>query len=189
MAYSSFVKVRYAAFWASAVAALIVFGVIFVLTEQTPVQTCDLSNAVQDHVSSGVAHDYQDDVLADEATAAVSTADTCGLATVVDRLLSVAGIRKWAHTAEFFAFGFPVAVASLLWWGRPKQDRLRLAMCGALCVLGSLFDQTHKLFVPGREFDAGDLLFDMFGYGLAILLVFSFVVLMRRLVARKTSLP
>lgn len=53
MAYSSFVKVRYAAFWASVVAALIAFGVIFVLTEQTPVQTCGLSNAVQDRVYSG----------------------------------------------------------------------------------------------------------------------------------------
>lgn len=32
MAYSSLVKVRYVALWASVVAALIAFGVIFVLT-------------------------------------------------------------------------------------------------------------------------------------------------------------
>lgn len=185
MAYSLFAKVRYAAFWASVAAALIVFGVIFVLTEQTPVQTCDLSNAVQDRVSSGVAHGFQHDVLADEATAAGSAADTCGLAAVVDRLLSVAGIRKWAHTAEFFAFGFPVAVASLLWWGRPLLVRWRMLACGVLCALGSLFDQTHKLFVPGREFDAGDLLFDMLGYGLAMIAVFSFAALVRSVLMRR----
>lgn len=185
MAYSSFVKVRYAAFWASVAAALIVFGVIFVLTEQTPVQTCDLSNVVQDRVSSGVSHDYQHDVLADETTAAGSADDTCGLAAVVDRLLSVAGIRKWAYTAEFFAFGFPVAVASLLWWGRPVLVRSRMLACGALCALGSFFDQAHKLFVPGREFDAGDLLFDMLGYGLAMIAVFSFAALVRSVLMRR----
>lgn len=53
MAYSSLVKVRYVAFWASVVAALIAFGVIFVLTWQTPVQTCDLSAAAQDRINSG----------------------------------------------------------------------------------------------------------------------------------------
>ena len=54
--------------------------------------------------------------------------------------------------------------------------------CG-LCVLASLFDQTHKLFVPGREFDAGDLLFDLLGYSTAI----AFVLLARMALKRIPS--
>ncbi|MFR9006422.1 MAG: VanZ family protein [Collinsella aerofaciens] len=42
-------------------------------------------------------------------------------------------------------------------------------------VRASLFDQTHKLFVPGREFDASDLVFDVLGYGVGIVLMFGVV--------------
>ena len=50
--------------------------------------------------------------------------------------------------------------------------RARVLAAAGVCALASLFDQTHKIFVPGREFDAGDLLFDFAGYALAMLLVF-----------------
>ena len=43
----------------------------------------------------------------------------------------------------------------------------------AISACASLFDQTHKLFVPGREFDASDLVFDVLvmALGLSLCLV------------------
>ena len=159
-------------FWVSVLATLLVFGAIYVLTEQTPEQTSGLSSAVQNRVSGATATDgaqYDNVIAGDSDTASVGPG---GLSNFIAWMLSVAGIRKWAHSVEFFAFGVPVAVASLLWWGRPILLRRRISICIAVCALGSLFDQTHKLFVPGREFDFGDLFFDLLGYGAAFLVVF-----------------
>ena len=49
---------------------------------------------------------------------------------------------------------------------------MMLASLGA-CMAGSLFDQTHKLFVPVRHFDWKDLPFDAFGYLAAVVVVFA----------------
>lgn len=43
-----------------------------------------------------------------------------------------------------------------------------LAAVVALCFACSLGDQMHKMFVPGREFDALDMCFDAVGYLLGI---------------------
>ena len=75
------------------------------------------------------------------------------------------------HTVEFLAFGIPVSLAFIFWWGKPHGLLSRVPPAFLLCVFASLFDQTHKLFVPGREFDAGDLLFDLLGYSIAISLI------------------
>ena len=96
-------------------------------------------------------------------------------------LLSCASVRKWAHTVEFLALGILVSLAFIFWWGKSRGLLTRVPLAFLLCVFASLFDQTHKLFVPGREFDAGDLLFDLLGYGLAVLIVFSMVVLVNNL--------
>ena len=96
-------------------------------------------------------------------------------------LLSYASVRKWAHTVEFLALGILVSLAFIFWWGKSRGLLTRVPLAFLLCVFASLFDQTHKLFVPGREFDAGDLLFDLLGYGLAVLIVFSMVVLVNNL--------
>ena len=78
-------------------------------------------------------------------------------------------IRHWAHTAEFFALGVFVATSAYF----ALKPRLLPAGGVALviCAACSLFDQCHKLFVPGRHFDGFDLLMDALGYGLAILTV------------------
>lgn len=79
------------------------------------------------------------------------------------------GIRHWAHAVEFFAFGVFAALAA--WF----LARPRLAAAGgvalAVCVASSLFDQCHKLFVPGHHFDGFDLVMDALGYGVAIAVV------------------
>ena len=78
-------------------------------------------------------------------------------------------IRHWAHTAEFLVLGVFVAMSSYL------ALRPRLLSAGGIallvCVACSLFDQCHKLFVPGRHFDGLDLAMDALGYGIAILAV------------------
>ena len=41
----------------------------------------------------------------------------------------------------------------------------------AICAGFSLFDQCHRLFVPGRHFDPFDLAMDALGYGVAVVVV------------------
>lgn len=158
-------------FWISVALAIGVFSIIFVLTEQTPVQTSALSSAVNEAV---VAH--HDNGMGDGAAASPNAELTASSGVISDlgtALLSYASVRKWAHTVEFLAFGIPVSLAFKFWWGKPHGLLTRVPLAFLLCVFASLFDQTHKLFVPGREFDAGDLLFDLLGYSIAILACFA----------------
>ena len=173
-------KVRRVAFWGAVVAAAMVFGIIFVLTEQSPAQTSSLSLTVERRVTGDPgAGDLQGDNNASGASGS-AVDDIQRPPALFEYLLSIAGVRKRAHTFEFFAFGLAVASAVLLWWGRPFDIRRRAILCGMVCACGSLFDQTHKLFVPGREFDAGDLAFDILGYGSAMLLVFAARMLVKK---------
>lgn len=166
-------KVKRSLFVLAVSAAVFVFCCIFVLTEQASVETTDLSTSVYEQLvgtemdAAGFESASSDD---DPLTGTVPPTSS-----VFAWLLSVAGIRKWAHTAEFFALGVPVAIAVLFWWGRPGSAAARSLMAFAACACASLFDQTHKLFVPGREFDVSDLAFDLLGYGCAIILVFGVV--------------
>ncbi len=78
-------------------------------------------------------------------------------------------IRHWAHAVEFWLLGLPVALAAWL------AARPRVAVAGAVslavCAACSIFDQCHKLFVPGRHFDFFDLVMDALGYTTAIAMV------------------
>lgn len=161
------IVIRKITFWVAVAAAVAVFIAIFALTEQNPSDTTALSASVSDAIVS-----RQVDAVGAGATDASSGASAAGegAAGPIEAMLAIGNVRKWAHTAEFFAFGAPVALASALWWGRPRGARARVLAAG-VCALASLFDQTHKIFVPGREFDAGDLLFDLLGYCTAIALV------------------
>ena len=71
--------------------------------------------------------------------------------------------------------------AAALWWGRLRGAHARVLAAAGICVLASLFDQTHKLFVPGREFDAEDLLFDLLGYSTAIAFVLLACMALKRI--------
>lgn len=126
--------------------------IIYLLTEQTPEETTQLSSFVAHGIYSALSFigiSLQPDSLP-----------------FLNKLL-----RRLAHTAEFFVVGFFVALAVLLWFkrrfGSVKCRNLALGICVGL----SLFDQTHKLFVVGREFDVLDLAFDAAGYLLALLVV------------------
>lgn len=174
------IVIRKITFWVAVAAAVAVFIAIFALTEQNPSDTTALSASVSDAIVS-----RQVDAVGAGATDASSGASAAGegAAGPIEAMLAIGNVRKWAHTAEFFAFGAPVALASALWWGRPRGARARVLAAAGVCALASLFDQTHKLFVPGREFDAGDLLFDLIGYSTAI----AFVLLARMALKRIPS--
>ena len=77
-------------------------------------------------------------------------------------------IRRLAHIAEFLVLGIAAAAVGLTLLGR---DGRAFGAAAALCLAASLADEVHKRFVPGRHFDATDLLLDALGYGLALLLV------------------
>lgn len=172
------IVIRKITFWAAVAAAAAVFIAIFVLTEQSPGDTTALSTSVSDAIVSRPA-----DAVGAGAPGASSGASAAGEGAVgpIEAMLAIGSVRKWAHAAEFFAFGAPVALASALWWGRPRGARARVLAAAGVCALASLFDQTHKIFVPGREFDAGGLLFDLLGYSAAIAFVSLAWIIFRRL--------
>ena len=140
-------------------------------SEQDPARTTDLSTSVCERVANEEACSEAAEGASDDESLSIGV--TIPSPSVAEWLLGIAGIRKWAHTVEFFAFGVPVAAALLLWWGRPELTGARMLVSFAISACASLFDQTHKLFVPGREFDASDLVFDVLvmALGLSLCLV------------------
>ncbi len=74
-------------------------------------------------------------------------------------------MRKLAHTAEYFLLGASACYFFSRWQKRYAWSAL------ALSAAFSLFDQTSKLLVPGREFDPTDFPFDIAGYLLGIGLI------------------
>lgn len=172
------IVIRKITFWVAVAAAAAVLIAIFVLTEQSPGDTMTLSTSVSDAIVFRPA-----DAVGAGAPGASSGASAAreGAAGLIEAMLAIGNVRKWAHAAEFLAFGAPVALAFALWWGRPRGARARVLAAVGVCVLASLFDQTHKLFVPSREFDAGDLLFDLLGYCAAIALVSLACMVLKRI--------
>lgn len=130
----------------AALAAVLV--VIWLLTVQTPAETTSLSNGW-----------------------AAVIAQVTGLA--FGQAAWVA--RKVVHTFEFFPVGFFLGLTAVVWSGAGRTSGKRgsrharvLAAVILLCFLCSLGDQVHKMFVPGREFDALDMCFDAVGYLLGV---------------------
>lgn len=157
------------------VGAFAIFAVTFALTEQTPEETMALSDGVE----AGI-------VSASGVGSGGGTLGSSGRATgVAEALFSVANVRAWAHVPEFFLQGFFLFGAAALWphavgidgeeAGRKRHYGIALLACAGC----SLFDQVHKVFVPGREFDARDLLFDALGYLLALAVVLALSAIMR----------
>jgi VanZ family protein len=68
--------------------------------------------------------------------------------------------KLW-HTLEYGPFGFLLVGVFLRTWGQ-----LSLKACLGLLfviVLYALSDEIHQLFVPGRVFSYGDIIFDGLG--------------------------
>lgn len=72
--------------------------------------------------------------------------------------------RRAAHVVEYLVVGALSALTAVLWLGERLLPRVLVALTLGFCFVASLLDQTHRLFVPGREFDAFDLALDAAGY-------------------------
>jgi hypothetical protein len=68
----------------------------------------------------------------------------------------------WDKLVHATAFG---AFATLLWIG--VGSRWPLAVWGAIVCVGAL-DETHQLFVPGRDAEVLDVVADAIGAGIAL---------------------
>ena len=89
-------------------------------------------------------------------------------------------IRRLAHTVEYFFVGLFASLAVVCLDKRVSPTRLWRVSVLAFCVVCSVGDQVHKIFVPGRHFDVVDLGFDAAGYIAAMLLVLLAAVLVQR---------
>ena len=76
-------------------------------------------------------------------------------------------VRKCAHVSEFFILG--ILVVNLV----SKYNVKHIYFISfIICVLYSSSDEFHQLFVPGRSGQVTDVLIDLIGVVLGLLLVF-----------------
>ena len=78
-------------------------------------------------------------------------------------------IRRLAHVVEYAVLGLTTSLVVMQFAGATGRAA---AYTAAICFAASLADELHKVFVPGRHFDAQDLALDAVGYMLAMMLAF-----------------
>lgn len=168
-------RVKHIVGWVSVVLLVVTLAGIWMLTEQSAEQTSLLSESTAYVVEGQAAGAQSGDAGETRATGAAEVAgQTDGV-----RVDSLAPVRMWmatnirrvAHTVEFFFVGLFSAVTAACLGERILRTRLRCFLVPLFCVVCSVGDQVHKIFVPGRHFDVVDLGFDAAGYIVAMLLV------------------
>lgn len=168
-------RVKHIVGWVSVVLLVVTLTGIWMLTEQSAEQTSLLSESTAHVVEGQAAGALSGDAGETRATGAAEVADQTDdvradpLAPV--RMWMAANIRRVAHTVEFFCVGLFSAAATACLGERILRTRLRRLLVLLFCVVCSVGDQVHKIFVPGRHFDVVDLGFDAAGYIVAMLLV------------------
>lgn len=76
-------------------------------------------------------------------------------------------IRQLAHIAEYALLGVAAVLVTRWYWGRSPTT---LVLATLICASISLFDQLLKIYIPGRHFDAQDLLLDAGGYLIVVVI-------------------
>ena len=178
-------RVKHIVGWISVVLLVVTLASIWMLTEQNVEQTSSLSEstarAVEGRaadVRSDAAQESQAGDAAEGADSTIATVHPDPLAPV--RLWMGANIRRVAHTVEFFFVGLFASAAMACLGERLPCARFRYVFVLLFCIVCSVGDQVHKIFVPGRHFDVIDLGFDAAGYVTAMLLVLLAAVLVQR---------
>lgn len=120
---------------------LVWMGVIFYFSSQTAIQSNGLSMGITEKVI---------DKAGSLATDAVG----------IMKLDEV--IRSLAHGGIFFVLGLLVGFACR------RIGRWGWLMAIGICVLYSICDEAHQIFVPGRGYEFVDLMKDWVGSGLGI---------------------
>ena len=133
--------------------AVFIIIIILALTFQSPEKTGTLSMSVQEAV--------------------VSTVSNVG----VDRKKTIqcwwynfSNFRKLAHIGEYFPLGISVAIPFYL-----IRKKKPIVFSFFICSIVSLIDQIIKGILPTREFDEKDLMLDLIGYVMGILLTAIFI--------------
>lgn len=178
-------RVKHIVGWISVVLLVVTLASIWMLTEQNVEQTSSLSEstarAVEGQSASvqpETAGETQVGDAVGDAGSTTTTVHSDPLAPV--RLWMGANIRRVAHTVEFFFVGLFASLAVVCLDKRVSPTRLWRVSVLAFCVVCSVGDQVHKIFVPGRHFDVVDLGFDAAGYIAAMLLVLLAAILVQR---------
>ena len=183
-------RVKHIVGWVSVFLLVVTLASIWMLTEQGAEQTSLLSESTAHVVEGQAAGAQSGDAGETRATGAAEVADqTDGvradpLAPV--RMWMATNIRRVAHTVEFFFVGLFSSAAAACLGERILRTRLRCLLVPLFCVVCSVGDQVHKIFVPGRHFDVVDLGFDAAGYIVAMLLVLLVATLAVALARRAT---
>lgn len=169
-------RVKHIVGWISVVLLVVTLASIWMLTEQNVEQTSSLSESTARAVEGRAADVRPDAAQESQAGDAVEGADSTTATVHPDPLAPVrlwmgANIRRVAHTVEFFFVGLFASLAVVCLDKRVSPTRLWRVSVLAFCVVCSVGDQVHKIFVPGRHFDVVDLGFDAAGYIAAMLLV------------------
>ena len=86
--------------------------------------------------------------------------------------------RRMAHIYQFALMG--TFSGFIMFTFEHPNIILRTLIAAAICAAYSLFDQLHKLFVPGREFDTFDLKLDAAGYITSIIIMMIICSIVRR---------
>ncbi len=178
-------RVKHIVGWISVVLLVVTLASIWILTEQNVEQTSSLSESTA-HVVEGHSASVQPETAGE--TQAGDAAGGAGSAATVAHPDPLAPVRLWmgtnirrvAHTVEFFFVGLFASLAVVCLDKRVSSTRLWRVSVLAFCVVCSVGDQVHKIFVPGRHFDVVDLGFDAAGYIAAMLLVLLAAVLVQR---------
>lgn len=178
-------RVKHIVGWISVVLLVVTLASIWMLTEQNVEQTSSLSESTARAVEGRAADVRPDAAQESQAGDAVEGADSTTATVHPDPLAPVrlwmgANIRRVAHTVEFFFVGLFASLAVVCLDKRVSPTRLWRVSVLAFCVVCSVGDQVHKIFVPGRHFDVVDLGFDAAGYIAAMLLVLLTAVLVQR---------
>lgn len=178
-------RVKHIVGWISVVLLVVTLASIWMLTEQNVEQTSSLSEFTARAVEGQAADVRPDAAQESQAGDAAGDADSTTGTIHPDPLAPVrlwmgANIRRVAHTVEFFFVGLFASLAVVCLDKRVSPTRLWRVSVLAFCVVCSVGDQVHKIFVPGRHFDVVDLGFDAAGYIAAMLLVLLAAVLVQR---------
>lgn len=88
--------------------------------------------------------------------------------------------RRMAHIYQFALMG--TFSGFIMFTLEHPNIILRTLIAAAICAAYSLFDQLHKLFVPGREFDFLDLALDAAGYITSIIIIMIICSTVRRFI-------
>ena len=168
-------RVKHIVGWISVVLLVVTLTGIWMLTEQGVEQTSSLSEStahmVEGQVADAQSGGEEEMGTIDAAEVADQTADVRMDPLAPARMWMANNIRRVAHTVEFFFVGLFSAAAAACLGEHILRARLRCLLVLLFCVVCSVGDQVHKMFVPGRHFDVIDLGFDAAGYVTAMVLV------------------